>query len=159
MHYFQCNRIKFNLSFINYWISWHSNQIQQRARIGKIIARWHLAIARTSLLILSLGKNFFLNLSGVRIFSPTYNGVRFFSTLYVMSDVFFFGTGYFFRGIYLHAFFLSKSVCRTFFLRSPITPSKVKWSAPKIHQTFGHWQILICQSFPKAFETIWDKTL
>ena len=24
-----------------------------------------------------------------------------------------------------------------FFLKSPITPSKVKWSAPKIHQTFG----------------------
>ena len=22
------------------------------------------------------------------------------------------------------------------FLKSPITPSKVKWSAPKIHQTF-----------------------
>ena len=28
-------------------------------------------------------------------------------------------------------------VCRTFFLKWPITPSKVKWSAPKIHQTFG----------------------
>ena len=28
---------------------------------------------------------------------------------------------YFFPGIYLHAFFLSKSVCRTFFLKSPIT--------------------------------------
>ena len=43
----------------------------------------------------------------------------------------------FFFQIYLHAFFLSKSVCRTFSLNSKITPSKVKWSAPKIHQTFG----------------------
>ena len=43
----------------------------------------------------------------------------------------------FFAGIYLYAFLLLKSVCRTFFLKSPITPSKVKWSAPKIHQTFG----------------------
>ena len=59
-----------------------------------------------------------------------------FSALYVLSDIFF-GAGYFFLGIYLHAFFLSKSVCRTFFLKSPITPSKVKWSALKIHQTFG----------------------
>ena len=56
---------------------------------------------------------------------------NFFSALYVMSDIFFSA------GIYLHAFFLLKSVCRTFFLKSPITPSKVKWSAPKIHQTFG----------------------
>ena len=23
-----------------------------------------------------------------------------------------------------------------FFLKSPVTPSKVKWSGPKIHQTF-----------------------
>ena len=56
---------------------------------------------------------------------------NFFSALYVMSDIFFSA------GIYLHAFFLLKSVCRTFFLKSLITPSKVKWSAPKLHQTFG----------------------
>ena len=43
----------------------------------------------------------------------------------------------FLPGIYLQAFFLSKSVCRTFFLKLPITPSKVKWSTPKIHQTFN----------------------
>ena len=53
-----------------------------------------------------------------------------------MSDIFF-GARYFFPGICVHALFLSKSVCRTFFLKSTITPSKVKWSAPKIHQTFG----------------------
>ena len=55
----------------------------------------------------------------------TYNGVRFlFSALYAMSDLF-------------TCFFLSKSGCRTVFLKSPITPSKVKWSAAKIHQTLG----------------------
>ena len=43
----------------------------------------------------------------------------------------------FLPGISLHPFFLSTSVCTTFFLKSPITPSKVKWSAPKIYQTFG----------------------
>ena len=45
------------------------------------------------------------------------------------------------------AFFLSKSVCRTFSLKSPITPSEVTWSAPKIQQRFGQLtEILICQS-------------
>ena len=72
----------------------------------------------------------------LEFFSPTYNSVGFFSALYVMSDIFSL-QGIFLQGIYLHAFFLSKSVCRTFFLKSTITPLKVKWSAPKIHQTFG----------------------
>ena len=45
--------------------------------------------------------------------------LRIFSASYVMSDISF-SAGYFFPGIYLHAFFLSKSVCRTFFfLKSP----------------------------------------
>ena len=51
----------------------------------------------------------------LEFFSPTYNGVRFFLALYVISDIFF-------PGIYLHAFFLSKLVCGTFFLKSPISP-------------------------------------
>ena len=72
----------------------------------------------------------------LEFFSPTYNGVRFCSALYVMSDIFSV-QDIFLPGIYLHAFFLLKSVCRTLFLKSPITPSKVKWSAPKLHQTFG----------------------
>ena len=38
---------------------------------------------------------------------------EFFSASYVMSDISF-SAGYFFPGIYLLAFFLSKSVCRTF---------------------------------------------
>ena len=49
VHYLQgnfclCNRIKFNVFFINF-----SKQIQQRTCIGKIFARWRLAIAITSL--------------------------------------------------------------------------------------------------------------
>ena len=46
---FNAIRIKFNLFFINYCISHISKQIKQRTRIGKIFARWHLAIAITSL--------------------------------------------------------------------------------------------------------------
>ena len=70
----------------------------------------------------------------LEIFSPTYNGVRFFfSALYVVSDVFF-STGYFSPRNLFASFFLSKSVCAMFFLKSSITPSKVKESAPKIHK-------------------------
>ena len=73
----------------------------------------------------------------LEIFFSRYHGVTFFfAALYVMNDSFF-SAGCFFPRIYLHAFFLPKSACRTFFLKSPITPSKVTWSAPKIHQTFG----------------------
>ena len=73
---------------------------------------------------------------GLEIFSPTYNSVRFFfSALYVRAI--FSAQDVFLPRIYLHAFFLSKSVFGTFSLKSPITPSKVKWSAPKIQQTFG----------------------
>ena len=38
-----------SIYFINYCISHISKQIKQRTRIGKIFARWHLAIAITSL--------------------------------------------------------------------------------------------------------------
>ena len=51
---------------------------------------------------------------------------EFFSASYVMSDISF-SAGYFFPGIYLLAFFLSKSVCRTFFFffwNHPITCAK-----------------------------------
>ena len=77
--------------------------------------------------LVCIGRTFSQTSLKLKFFS-LYN---FFSALYVMSDIFFSA------GIYLHAFFLLKSVCRTFFLKSLITPSKVKWSAPKLHQTFG----------------------
>ena len=41
------------------------------------------------LLISLYWKNFFLNLYGVKIVFPQYNGLRFFSALYAMSDIFF----------------------------------------------------------------------
>ena len=88
------------------------------------------------LLISLYWKIFFLNLYGVKIFFPTYNVLRFFQH-YTPWAIFFSVQDIFLPGIYLHAFFLSKSVCRTFSLKSPITSSKVKWSAPKMNQTFG----------------------
>ena len=45
--YFQCNRIKLNL-FSSNTVFHDISKIQQRALIGKIFARWHLAIAITS---------------------------------------------------------------------------------------------------------------
>ena len=80
--------------------------------------------------------------SGVRnFFSTTFNGVMFFSVQDIV-----------FPGISLHAFFLSKSVCRIyFFLKSPITPSKVKWSAPRIHQTFAQLTDSKLSIISKAF--------
>ena len=94
----------------------------------------------------------------LEFFSPTYNGVRFCSALYVMSDIFSV-QDIFLPGIYLHAFFLSKSVCRTFFLKSPITSQKSNGRPLKSTKHLVSWQILICQSFLKAFETIGDKIL
>ena len=78
-------------------------------------------------------KNFSQTSLELEIF-PDIQRCKIFSALYVMSDIFF-SAGYFSPSV--RAFFLSKSVCRTIFLKSPLTPSKVKWSAPKIHQTFG----------------------
>ena len=71
-------------------------------------------------------KNFFPNLSEV-----------FFSALYVMSDIFFFSAGYFSPRNLFACFFPLEISLQDIFLKSPITPSRVKWSAPKIHQTFG----------------------
>ena len=68
-----------------------------------------------------------------RIFSLTYKGVRFFSALYVMSDVFF-SAGYF-SPRNLFAYFCPLEISlHDVFLKSSITPSKVKWSALKFHK-------------------------
>ena len=83
--------------------------------------------------LVCIGRIFSQTSLELEIFSPTYNGVRFFfSALYVMSDIFF-SAGYFSPRTLFASFFLSKSVCTMFFLKSSITPAKVKWSAPKIH--------------------------
>ena len=61
---------------------------------------------------------------------------NFFSVLYVMSDNFF-SAGYFSPRNLFACFFPLEISLQDTFLKSPITPSKVKWSAPKLHQTFG----------------------
>ena len=54
-----------------------------------------------------------------------------------MSDVFF-SAGDYFSQLYPYKLFpLEISLQDIFFMKSPITPSKVTWSAPKIHQTFA----------------------
>ena len=56
----------------------------------------------------------------LEIFSSTYNGVRFFFLNIIRLWQYFFQCRIlFFPGIYLHAFFLSKSIWRIFFLNQP----------------------------------------
>ena len=71
-------------------------------------------------------------------FSPTYNGVRFFFSRHYTSWAIFFSVQdiIFPRNLFA-CFFPVEVNLEDIFLKSPITPSKVKWSAPKIHQTFG----------------------
>ena len=73
----------------------------------------------------------------LEIFSPRYNGVRFFFSI-IRHERYFFQCRMFFpRNLFACFFPPEISLQDIFFLKSPITPSKVKWSAPKIHQTFG----------------------
>ena len=72
----------------------------------------------------------------LEIFSVRYNGARFFSALYIMSDIFF-SVGCFSQEFICTFFPSQNQPAGHFFQKSPITLSKVKWSAPKIHQTFG----------------------
>ena len=51
---------------------------------------------------------------------------------------------------------LELSTAEYFFLKSPITPSKVKWSAPKLHQTFAQLTDSDLSIISKAF---WNKAL
>ena len=53
-----------------------------------------------------------------------------------MSDIFF-SAGYFSPRNLFACFFPLEISLQDIFLKSPIIPSRVKWSAPKIHQTFG----------------------
>ena len=79
-----------------------------------------------------------------KIFFPIYNGVRFFSALYVMSDICF--TYYLFAFSVQDALFSRVFPCKFisprnqsagyfFWLEITHNPSKVNWSAAKIHQT------------------------
>ena len=74
---------------------------------------------------------------GLKTFSPRHNGVRFFFSI-IRHERYFFQCRMFFpRNLFACFFPPEISLQDIFFLKSPITPSKVKWSAPKIHQTFG----------------------
>ena len=77
-------------------------------------------------------------ISGVRIFSPDIQQCKIsVSALYTAWAIFLQCRILFFPVISLQAFSPQNPSAGYFFLKSPITPSKVKWSAPKIHQTFG----------------------
>ena len=74
----------------------------------------------------------------LEIFSPRYNGVRVFFQHYTELAIFFFSVQDIFSQEFLCMLFSSRNQpAGHFFLKSPITPSKVKWSTPKIHQTFS----------------------
>ena len=74
----------------------------------------------------------------LEIFFPRYNRVRFFFSIIRHERYFFQCRMFFFPRNLFGCFFSSRNQpAGHFFLKSPITPSKVKWSAPKIHQTFG----------------------
>ena len=96
-----------------------------------------------------VGKGGMDDLLWVRIFPQT-SGVRnsfpdiircriFFPALYryVMSDILFQWRMLFLPGIFLQAFSPWNQSADNFFLKSPLTSSKVKLSAAKIHQTFA----------------------
>ena len=97
-----------------------------------------------------------------KIFFPIYNGVRFFSALYVMSDICF--TYYLFSFSVQDTLFPQVLPCKFIFPRNQsagyffgleITQNPSKG---KIKRLLSR-QILICQSLLKPFATIGDKTL
>ena len=74
----------------------------------------------------------------LEIFSSTYIGVRFFfSQHYTSLAIFFSVQDIIFPRNLFACFFPVEVNVEDIFFKSTITPSKVKWSAPKIHQTFG----------------------
>ena len=91
----------------------------------------------------------------LEIFSSRYNGVSFFQ--HYTSWATFFNAGCFFpRNIFACFFPPEISLQDIFFLESPITPQKSNSRPLKSTKHLLSWQILICQSFLKAFETIGD---
>ena len=100
------------------------------------------------------GKNFSQTSLELEMFSPTCNGVRVFSALYVMSDIFFQYRIFISQELFIGMSFSSRNQSAGhFFLKSPITPSKVKWSASKIHQIFGQLTDSDLSTISKGFWT------
>ena len=92
-----------------------------------------------------LGKNFFLKSLELEIFSLTHNSERHERFFFFQYRVLFFPV------ISLQTFSPRNQSAGTFFLKSPITSSKVKCSAPKIHQTFAQLTYSGLSIISKAF--------
>ena len=95
----------------------------------------------------------------LEIFSPRHNGVRFFSALYVMGDIFFSAAYLFARNLFGCFFPLEISLQDIFFWKQPRPPQKTSDRPLTSTKHLVSWQMLICQPILKAFETIGDKTL
>ena len=87
---------------------------------------------------------------GLKIFSPRHNGVRFFFSI-LRHEGYFFQCRIFFPRILFACFFSLKISLQDIFRESLITPSKFKWSAPKIHQTFSQLTDSDLQIISKGF--------
>ena len=86
----------------------------------------------------SLGKNFFPKTLELKLFSLTYNGAKcLFSIIYVMRVIFSIAVYHFSQVYTCKLFPLEINVQDIFFLKSPITFSKVKLSAAKINPNIG----------------------
>ena len=88
--------------------------------------------------LVCIGRNFSQTSLELEIFSPRYNGVRCFCSI-IRHDRYLIQCRIFFSREFICMLFSSwnQSARHFFFLKSPKAPSKVKGSAPKIHQTFG----------------------
>ena len=92
----------------------------------------------------------------LQIFPPRYNGVRFFFQQYTSWAIFFSVQDVFSEEFICILFSSRNQRAGHFFLKSLIPPSKVKWSAPNIHQTFGQ---LTDSDLSIIFKGFWNKTL
>ena len=90
---------------------------------------------------------FFSQTSGVWNFFPLYNGVRFFSGLYVMSNIFFSACFCFSQEFLCMLFSSRNQSAGYFFWNHPWTPQK--WNSWPLKSTkhLLSWQILICNHF------------
>ena len=96
----------------------------------------------------------------LEIFSLTYNGVRFYFFSIIRHERYLFQYRIlFFPGIYLYPFSSRNQSAGYFVPKSPITPQKSNSQLLISTNHLASWQILICPSFLKSFETIGDKTL
>ena len=82
------------------------------------------------------GRTFSQTSLELEILSSTSNGVTIFFRI-IRHERYFFQCRIFFSQEFICMLFSSRNQSAGYFLKSSITPSKVKWSASKIQQTFG----------------------